>query len=318
MRTWNKFFWLCLTGTVLVMIGVIFLPRYFSRSLDKRNLNWVEVAERDEFSFLEPSNNGVLANERAFRNLTYSGDNLTLVTSIEEPIRMNSELLDEVYNQAMTAADYGILPWITVKSYKYDDPVWDFPQYGYWVEEAKFAKYYSLTYSSEENPNHTEMLNFWYLRFSDDVNFDYYFIVNAVSYQIYYARIYNQHTDDLIETRNMMFNKMYSIADMDMGETNAQGTVIENSYAVSWADINGNPYFDEQFSIGCMQYYGSDSCDFIEEGHLYDKLGLTLLYYGSSTIYIEQSEADQASGLGYSGIEVGFQEITNKMDILEK
>lgn len=319
MRTWNKFFWLCLTGTVLLTVGVVFLPRYFSRSLDKRNLNLVEVAGRDEFSFLEPSNNGVLANERAFRNLTYSGDNLTLITSIEEPIRMNSELLDEVYNQAMSAAEYGMLPWIGGKYYKYESPsIKNVYRYNYWAEEAKFAKYYSLTYSSEDNPNNTEMLNFWYLRFSDDVNFDYYFIVNAVSYQIYYARIYNMYTDELIDNMDMIYKEVSSIAEAYTEDTYAASQTIENTYKVSWADINGNPYFDDTFSIGCMQYYESDSYGFVEDRHLYDKLGLTLLYYGSSIIYIEQSSAERSSELGYKGIEVGFQEVINKIDLLEK
>ena len=52
MQTWNRLFWICLTGTILLTAGVIFLPRYLSRSLDLRELNWVEVGERDDFSFL--------------------------------------------------------------------------------------------------------------------------------------------------------------------------------------------------------------------------------------------------------------------------
>lgn len=312
MRTWNKFFLLCLTGTILLTIGVIFLPRYFSRSLDKRNLNWVEVAGRDDFSFLEPSNNGVLANERAFRNLTYTGDNLTLITSIDEPIRMNSDLLDQVYIQAMTAAECGMLPWIGTPYYK-TTTYMDTYTYGYayddWVSHAKFAKYYSLTYSSEDNPNNTEMLNFWYLRFSDDMDYDYYFIVNAVSYQIYYARMYNKYTDDLIS--------MLDINNQELSNA-AAGEYVEEAYGGIWSNLNGGPYFAEEFSMGCAQYYESDSYGFIENKNLRDKLELTLLYYGSSTIYIEQAAAEKASELGYGGVEVGFQEITSKIALLEE
>ena len=82
MQTWNRLFWICLTGTILLTAGVIFLPRYLSRSLDLRELNWVEVGERDDFSFLEPSSGSVLENVQVFRNLTYNGENLTLISSI--------------------------------------------------------------------------------------------------------------------------------------------------------------------------------------------------------------------------------------------
>lgn len=53
MRKQNGVFWFCLAGTVLLTWGVIFLPRYLSRSLDMRSIGQVEMSGRDGFSFLE-------------------------------------------------------------------------------------------------------------------------------------------------------------------------------------------------------------------------------------------------------------------------
>ena len=53
MKIKEHLFLFCLTGTLFLTAGVVFLPRYFSRSLDMRNLNQVEASEREDFSFLE-------------------------------------------------------------------------------------------------------------------------------------------------------------------------------------------------------------------------------------------------------------------------
>ena len=69
MKRQNGFFWVCLAGTVLLAIGVVFLPRYFSRSLDMRSIGQVEVTGRDGFSFLEAGSNDVPGAARAFQYL---------------------------------------------------------------------------------------------------------------------------------------------------------------------------------------------------------------------------------------------------------
>lgn len=299
MQTWNRLFWICLTGTILLTAGVIFLPRYLSRSLDLRELNWVEVGERDDFSFLEPSSGSVLENVQVFRNLTYNGENLTLISSIEEPVRMNNELLEQVYNQVMSASEMGMLPWVGFKKYEYSDRLEesDLALYQYWPEYAKFARYYSLTYESEENPHKTEMLNFWYLRFSDTKTFDYYFIVHAVSYQIYYAELYNADTD--IYAIQAKEDKVYKMKDLYNMQYDSTITADE-----------------DLFAIGCMQYYDAEGYDYIGSQNLYDKLGLVILYYEGRSVYIEQSVVENSLFPAYQGVSVGFQELANRVRYL--
>lgn len=299
MQTWNRLFWICLTGTILLTAGVIFLPRYLSRSLDLRELNWVEVGERDDFSFLEPSSGSVLENVQVFRNLTYNGENLTLISSIEEPVRMNNELLEQVYNQVMSASEMGMLPWVGFKKYEYSDRLEesDLALYQYWPEYAKFARYYSLTYESEENPHKTEMLNFWYLRFSDTKTFDYYFIVHAVSYQIYYAELYNADTD--IYAIQAKEDKVYKMKDLYNMQYDSAITADE-----------------DLFAIGCMQYYDAEGYDYIGSQNLYDKLGLVILYYEGRSVYIEQSVVENSLFSAYQGVSVGFQELANRVRYL--
>lgn len=318
MRTWNWHFWLCLTGTILLTAGVILLPRHISRSLDRKDLNWVELNERDDFSFLEPGTNSVLGNERAFRHLTRDGENLTLISSIQEPGRMNSELLEQVYDQVMIASEQGLLPWIGARGYAFGMNMategteeFEVEPYEYWADQAQFARYYSLTYESEENPNKTEMISFWYLRFSDNETFDYYFVVNAISYQIYYAEIYNVYTDFYAKlTEN---TGTYVIAE-------AAASNEENVFDKTEQNIS--PY-ESLFAVGCMDYYQAEGYTWVGAENLYDKLGLVILYYEGQSVYVSQSVTQNstplpyASGLStYRGIGTGFQELANKVRFL--
>lgn len=318
MRTWNWHFSLCLTGTILLAAGVIFLPRHISRSLDQKELNWVETSERNDLSFLEPSSNSILENDRAFRFLTRNGENLTLISSIQEPGRMNSELLERVYEQVMIASELGVFPWIEIGNYEWgmymeknsgtESPT---NSYQYWTDQAQFAKYYSMTYESEESPNKTEMISFWYLRFSDNETFDYYFIVNALSYQIYYAEIYNSYTDLYAETSESM----------DSGQsTNA--SVFDANIVVD-ASAQDMFLYDDPFAVGCMQYYEADGYSWVGPETLYNKLMLVILYYAEQPVYISQSVVQNCAVLSddygtytYRGIGVGFQELANKVRFL--
>lgn len=317
MRTWNWHFWLCLIGTILLTAGVVFLPRYISRSLDRKDLNWVELNERNDFSFLEPGTNSVLENERAFRHLTSGGENLTLISSIQEPGRMNSELLEQVYDQVMLASQEGLFPWVGSRGYEFGinlaaekDAEFEMEPYEYWADQAQFARYYSLTYESEENPNKTEMTSFWHLRFSDNKSFDYYFIVNAISYQIYYAEIYNSYTDFYAALAESA-----GIYDVVEAEISGKQIIFDKS------NQNTSPY-EALFADGCMDYYKADGYSWVGSENLYEKLGLVILYYEGQSVYISQSVVDNCSPLSgatdftYRGIGVGFQELANKVRFL--
>lgn len=311
----NHFFWICLTGTVFLAAGVIFLPRYFSRSLDLRTLNHAEISERDGFSFLEPGSGSVQDNVHAFGKLEADGGNLVKISSIENPIQVSRELLNSLYDQALMASEQGVLP--ELDNIYYD---WDYSSYTdtetgttyqdqstlpakAWINYIKSARYYSLTYESDENPNKKELLNFWYLCFSDDDMFDYQFLVDAVSCQIYYAKIYNEHTEGRIA---VMTEAWEMEEEAEMYEKTAKGY------------YNTLPYLRDWFSAGCMAYYGADSCEFIGPETLYEKLGLLILYFDMEPLYMEQLEAESLDTVKYRGLVTGFQEVVNKIDLLNE
>ena len=290
-------FLLCLTGTVFLTAGVIFLPRYFSRSLDLRNLNQVETSGREDFSFLEQGANDIYSAFHAFAALNTEDGTPVLLASVEEPVQMNSEMISEVYIQAMTASEVQMLPWLR---YLYDhssaetdagmvadrtdeEEVWlD------WSNYIRSAQYYSLTCTSEENPRKKELLNFWYLRFSDLQTFDYYFIVNAVNYQIYYAQIHNDITEAIIRE----YEEYQKVS-----EENPEEDVFIS-------------YLGESFGQGCMQYYESQGWDVVNQENLYQKMNVAILYLeGKKPFYIERSIAEGQNSTGYKGICVGFQDL---------
>lgn len=289
MKIRNHRFWICLIGTLILTAGVIFLPRHISRSLDLRTLNQVEVSRREDFSFLEQGSNQIYDVIHAFSYLGQEG-NPVLITSVEEPIQINSELLEKIYIQAMIASELGILPWLGPPVYTNASFTNEYieTEYGWadWTSYPKSAQYYSLTFASDENPNKTELLNFWYLRFTDETSFDYSFIVNAVNYQIYYAEIHNAATQRVVKNAETV--EIYGLSSHEMD-------VI---------------FGDEAFAAGCMEYYQALGYDCVTQENLYQKLSLAILYYEEKTpVYIERAIIAGDGSSQYDGICIGFQDM---------
>lgn len=308
METRSKLFWLCLTGTILLAAGIVFLPRYLSRGLDMSMLNRVELAERENFSFLEQSSNGILENARAFRYLDSAEDTLMLISSYDESAKINSDLLEAVYDQAMSAADLGMLPWIGAYGYDWTMNLGLEPEpYEYWADRVRFARYYSLTYASESGSNTKEMLNFWYLRFSDGKTFDYYFLVNAATYQIYYAEIYNQLTDLFV-----VYSETFgTVSDMDTGNAAVYEKAVQEQSEAYVYDANMEEVYwssENLFAIGSMLYYEANAYKYVGGQNLNNKLSLIVLNFGERTVYIEQLAMPENT-FPYRGIGVGLQNL---------
>ncbi len=308
MRRKIPVFWLCLTGTLLLTVGVIFLPRYFSRSLDMRHMNQVEESRRDDFSFLKPASNEVVEVSRAFQSLTQDGKEPILLTSIDDPSQISQELLAAVYEQAMMGAELGILPWLNIEEDTTDssyDSSYDkdlIPVYHNWQDDVSFARFYSITYTSESDAHKQEILNFWYLNFSDGKRFDYSFIINAVTYQMYYAKIYNGFSSDMAES-------FLEKQEIEYYET--ESSLVKSS--------NYRDYLRTLFQSGCEIYYeaiGSTQA----QSSLTDKIGIAILYYdkgldGTQNVYIERRIISEPFS-EYLGISMGFQDLIRWADTL--
>jgi len=330
MRTWNKLFWLCLIGMILLAAGIIFLPRYFSRGLDMGKMNQVQLAERENFSFLEQSSDSILDNARAFRYLNSADNNLMLISSYDESAKINSELLEAVYSEAMNAAETGAIPWISSIGYYASSDVYSriyaedeldssYDPWMYWGQMVRFARYYSLTYPSHTGSNTKEMLNFWYLRFSDGETFDYYFLVNAATYQIYYARIHNFFTDWIVK----YWNKAYRQGDIssESDDANSASTAVD-IYDASGKKAQRKIYDAESHALseevywlfadflgtGCQDYYGADDLKNIYNNSRDDRISLLVLNYGTEAIYLEQL-AVPGNTFPYRGISIGLQNL---------
>ncbi len=306
MRRKIPVFWLCLIGTLLLTMGVIFLPRYFSRSLDMRRMNHVEASRRDDFSFLKPASNEVVEVSRAFQSLLKDEKEPILLTSLNDPSQISLELLDAVYEQAMVGAEMGIFPWLNIEdgniSSAYDSFI---PVYHNWQNDVTFARSYSITYTSSNDPHKQEILNFWYLNFSDGKRFDYSFIINAVTYQIYYAKIYNEFSSQMAESFFLEKEQLYYET-----KSNTSSSNPSDSYRY---------YLSEQFRNGCELYYeaiGSSQA----QSSLEDKMGIAILYYdkgseGTQNVYIERRVITEPFS-DYLGISMGFQDLIRWADAL--
>jgi len=290
----NKLFGLCLTATILLAAGVIFLPRYFSKSLDMRSLNQVEIAKREEFAFVEPSSNNILESIEAFQCLGQENTDLVLLASFDGFSKISDELLQAVYDQALQASDTGMLFWIRP---------WALREFGvetdsnssYWPTFMTSAKYYSLTYAPDESRNTKKMLNFWYVQFSDQEIFDYAFVINAMNYQIYYAEIYNIVTDRMVEyLENLKWIE--------------EEVKIDSKEKFDSGIFDLELYYREFFAAGCASYYNADISNYVERQNLKDKLSLVVLNYDSQPVNIEQRILSDSKN-SLKGIGIGIQNL---------
>ena len=311
MRRQNGFFWICLAGTVLLAFGVVFLPRYFSRSLDMRSIGQVEVTGRDGFSFLEAGSNEIPGVARAFQYLGKDGENPMLITSIEDPFQIDYNLVENVYYEASMIAESGMVPWLGIERIYQDEAAYDqsVPMYMDWSEYVKFARYYSLTYEAPENPNKKEMMNLWYLRFSDEESFDYYFVVNAITCQIYYAEIYNAYSESMVfsvKEETAYSNRTKYAAELHLREK-------ELGYT---------------FTEACANYYESYGSDYISQSGLStlnEKMGIAILYFPGEKesdtdqhVYIEIQLKEEPHLEIYRGFSIGFQNLAGWVQSLQE
>jgi hypothetical protein len=297
----NKIFCLCLTGVICLAVGAVMGPRYFSRILDLRDLNTVSIINRDQFSFLEQSSDQ-LVDQIDLLNSIGNGGNLLLLSNYSDQKNwQNSTLIAQITDQVALAAGDGYIPWLEPGIYEnYLMEIMkrqaskEAPAFYDWMNELKFAKYYSLTCESDPDSHMMQMMNLWYLRFSDEQTFDYYFLVNASTCQIYYAEIYNLLTDR--EADDSWTESPQNAA-----------TVAEVFYGEEYA---------EQFASGAFYYYQASDFQTVygDEGRNYDCLSVLRLEEGESA-YIEMQKHEQNTQLKYPiyGYSVGIRGLADKI-----
>ena len=297
----NKIFCLCLTGVICLAVGAVMGPRYFSRILDLRDLNTVSIINRDQFSFLEQSFDQLIDQVKLLNSIGNSGNLMLLSNYSDQETWQNSTLIAQITDQVALAAGDGYIPWLEPGIYENylmeimkKQASKEAPAFYDWMNELKFAKYYSLTCESDPDSHMMQMMNLWYLRFSDEQTFDYYFLVNASTCQIYYAEIYNLLTDR--EADDSWTESPQNAA-----------TVAEVFYGEEYA---------EQFASGAFYYYQASDFQTVygDEGRNYDCLSVLRLKEGESA-YIEMQKHEQNTQLKYPiyGYSVGIRGLADKI-----
>ncbi len=297
----NKIFCLCLTGVICLAVGAVMGPRYFSRILDLRDLNTVSIINRDQFSFLEQSSDQLVDQVKLLNSIGNSGNLMLLSNYSDQETWQNSTLIAQITDQVALAAGDGYIPWLEPGIYEnYFMEIMkkqaskEAPAFYDWMNELKFAKYYSLTCESDPDSHMMQMMNLWYLRFSDEQTFDYYFLVNASTCQIYYAKIYNLLTDR--EADDSWTESPQNAA-----------TVAEVFYGEEYA---------EQFASGAFYYYQASDFQTVygDEGRNYDCLSVLRLEEGESA-YIEMQKHEKNTQLKHPiyGYSVGIRGLADKI-----
>ena len=297
----NKIFCLCLTGVICLAVGAVMGPRYFSRILDLKDLNTVSIINRDQFSFLEQSSDQLVDQVKLLNSIGNSGNLMLLSNYSDQETWQNSTLIAQITDQVALAAGDGYIPWLEPGIYENylmeimkKQASKEAPAFYDWMNELKFAKYYSLTCESDPDSHMMQMMNLWYLRFSDEQTFDYYFLVNASTCQIYYAEIYNLLTD--------------READDSWTESPQNAATV--------AEVFYGEEYMEQFASGAFYYYQASDFQTVygDEGRNYDCLSVLRLEEGESA-YIEMQKHEQNTQLKYPiyGYSVGIRGLADKI-----
>ena len=297
----NKIFCLCLTGVICLAVGAVMGPRYFSRILDLRDLNTVSIINRDQFSFLEQSSDQLVDQVKLLNSIGNSGNLMLLSNYSDQETWQNSTLIAQIVDQVALASTNGYIPWLEPGIYENylmeimkKQASKEAPAFYDWMNELKFAKYYSLTCESDPDSHMMQMMNLWYLRFSDEQTFDYYFLVNASTCQIYYAEIYNLLTD--------------READDSWTESPQNATTI--------AEVFYGEEYMEQFASGAFYYYQANDFQIVygDEGRNYDCLSVLRLEEGESA-YIEMQMHEKNTQLKHPiyGYSVGIRGLADKI-----
>ena len=297
----NKIFCLCLTGVICLAVGAVMGPRYFSRILDLRDLNTVSIINRDQFSFLEQSSDQLVDQVKLLNSIGNSGNLMLLSNYSDQETWQNSTLIAQITDQVALAAGDGYIPWLEPGIYENylmeimkKQASKEAPAFYDWMNELKFAKYYSLTCESDPDSHMMQMMNLWYLRFSDEQTFDYYFLVNASTCQIYYAEIYNLLTD--------------READDSWTESPQNAATV--------AEVFYGEEYMEQFASGAFYYYQASDFQTVygDEGRNYDCLSVLRLEEGESA-YIEMQKHEQNTQLKYPiyGYSVGIRGLADEI-----
>ena len=300
-RKINRRFFICLCGVIGLAVGTIIGPRYFSRMLDQTNLNTVSVVNRDSFSFLEQSSDQLVDQVKLLNSIGNSGNLMLLSNYSDQETWQNSTLIAQITDQVALAAGDGYIPWLEPGIYENylmetgkKEVAKEASAFYDWMDELRFAKYYSLTCESDPDSHMMQMMNLWYLRFSDEQTFDYYFLVNASTCQIYYAEIYNLLTDRK--------------ADDSWTELPQNATTI--------AEVFYGEEYTEQFASGAFYYYQANDFQIVygDEGRNYDCLSVLRLEEGESA-YIEMQKHEKNTQLKHPiyGYSVGIRGLADKI-----
>ena len=277
---------------VTVAVGAVFLPRYLSRGLDQSRLNKVTVVDRTHFSYLEQSSGSMIENIQAL-SFMKNESNLMLLSNMDaSTARLNQELLTKVYDQAMIASEYGMLPWLGVGDYK-TRRTSDYDIVTDWENDVRFARYYSLTYDSDNDENTKELLNLWYLRFSDNSTFDYYFLVNASDYTIYYAEIHNEWASaeaEAMEAIKVQYDEKAS-----------------DNVSIS-LDAS-----DNSLEVGALWYYNAEVSRYVAGDYTNPYHALLVLHFEDGTAYMEETPVDGNSTVAQKGIALGFRGVQDNL-----
>lgn len=156
--------------TILVLITFL-LPEIYSTFMDTKELNRIQVMEREDFSFRELVDMTIQEKVQQMMAALDSKDGLRRTLYLEGKDAADAELLERLREALDITIQYQMLP--DISAYDLENNI-------------VYAEYYNISDGTLD----TEEIAFWNIRFSDYQTFDFSFRIDATETVIYQAELY--------------------------------------------------------------------------------------------------------------------------------
>lgn len=282
-------YFICILLVTILLLITFLLPELYSAFMDTKELNRVQVMEREDFSFKELVDMTIQDKVQQMMAALDSKNELRRSLYLEGKDAADAELLERLREALDITIQYQMLP--DISAYDLEN-------------NMVYAEYYNLSDGTQD----TEEIAFWNIRFSDYQTFDFTFRIDATEAVIYQAEIY------CIEVSEYL--KKLTGGDVSVTETLNMQFVegCEKYYEVEGYDILTEKWSEE---IAIMFGYERGEYAVYRDPCLNGYLNWEGIRWGFVPMTVALERGNTVNEWGYRGI-VGYYEDVYGADIYEE
>lgn len=268
----------CSILTVALVGTAVFFPQFYNQMQDKGYLNQVTLSER--------------------KNISFSYDYNTSIESkleiLGQPAKLGKDFLPVKESKGSVVDEKKLISSVKAEMDKLEQTGW-FPMASVYDYESFFvsADLYSMDNNNcPDNPNDTVL--FWYIRFSDYINFEYIFCMDIYTNTIYCASLIgagnsssgSEYSGIKLENRNNLIKK--GEAGVDVSDMQSFENICKNYYGVQTVKDIDSSIMRAQLLCGKTEVqieeksFWDERMGYLSENVVFGVAGMTIWLYFST------------------------------------